>query len=124
MTHEAPYAAEARERWGDTDAFRDSERRTSTYSRADWAMMRAEVEAIEQRLAWLMTSGIPADSPMARAAAEQHRAHISRWFYECSPDMHRSLAEMYVADARFTEHYDRRAPGLAEYVHDAIVATG
>ena len=122
MRDEAPYAAEAQERWGETEAYRESERRTASYSRADWAEMRAEVEAVEQRFAWLLTSGIPADSSMARDAAERHRAHISRWFYECTPDMHRSLAEMYVADARFTEHYDRRAPGLAQYVHDAIVA--
>jgi len=123
MTNDAPYAAEAQQRWGDTDAYRESERRTASYSRADWVEMRAELEAIEQRLAWLMTSRIPADGSMAREAAEQHRRHISRWFYECTPDMHRSLAEMYVTDPRFTEHYDRRAPGLAQYVHDAIVAT-
>jgi len=124
MSSEAPYAAEAQQRWGDTDAYRESELRTASYSRADWVEMRAELEAVEQRLAWLLTSGIPADNQMARDAAEQHRRHISRWFYECTPDMHRSLAEMYVTDPRFTEHYDRRAPGLAQYVHDAIVATG
>jgi hypothetical protein len=124
MSNEVPYAAEARERWGGTDAYRESERRTASYSRVDWAEMRAELEALEQRLAWLMTSGLPADGEMAREAAEQHRRHISRWFYDCTPEMHRLLAEMYVTDPRFTEHYDRRAPGLAQYVHDAIVATG
>jgi hypothetical protein len=29
---------------------------------------------------------------------------------------------MYVADERFTAHYDDRAPGLAAYLRDAIVA--
>src|SRR4051794_26792027 len=123
MTDEGTYAAEARGRRGDTDAYRESERRTATYSRADWAEMRAELEAIEQRLAWLMTSGVPADGAMAREAAEQHRRHITRWFYDCPPEMHRFLAQMYVTDLGFTEHYDRRAPGLAQYVHDAILAT-
>jgi hypothetical protein len=123
VTNDPPYAAEALERWGDTDAYRESERRTASYSRTDWAEMRAELEAIEQRLSWLMTSGVPADGAMAREAAEQHRRHISTWFYDCSPEMHRLLAQMYVTDAGFTEHYDRRAPGLAQYVHDAILAT-
>jgi hypothetical protein len=36
--------------------------------------------------------------------------------------MHRGLAEMYVADDRFRAGYERVAPGLAQYVHDAVVA--
>jgi len=123
MTDDAPYAAEARERWGETDAYRESERRTAAYSRADWVEMRAELVAIEERLAWLMTSGSPADGNEASEAAEWHRRHISRWFYDCSPEMHRLLAQMYVTDRGFTEHYERRAAGLAQYVHDAILAT-
>ena len=54
--------------------------------------------------------------------AEAHRRHISRWFYDCGYDMHRGLAEMYVADERFAKHYEDVAPGLAQYVHDAITA--
>jgi hypothetical protein len=49
-------------------------------------------------------------------------AALARWFYDCPPRMHRGLAEMYVADARFAKHYDDVAAGLAQYVHDAIVA--
>jgi MerR family transcriptional regulator, thiopeptide resistance regulator len=36
--------------------------------------------------------------------------------------MHRGLADMYLADPRFTKTYDDREPGLAQYVHDAIHA--
>jgi hypothetical protein len=54
--------------------------------------------------------------------AEAHRRYLSRWFYDCGYDMHRGLAEMYVADERFTNLYDSVAPGLAQYVHDAIIA--
>ncbi len=36
--------------------------------------------------------------------------------------MHRGLADMYVADERFAAHYDAVAPGLAQYVHDAVYA--
>jgi DNA-binding transcriptional MerR regulator len=55
-------------------------------------------------------------------ALERHREHISRRFYPCSPQMHRGLAEMYIADERFTRTYEREAEGLAAYFHDAIVA--
>ncbi len=56
------------------------------------------------------------------SALERHREHISRWFYPCSPQMHRGLAEMYTADERFTRTYEREAEGLAAHFHDAIVA--
>jgi len=63
-----------------------------------------------------------ADGAAARAAAEAHRQHITRWFYDCSSELHRGLAEMYFTDERFCEHFDRVAPGLAQYVHDAMQA--
>ena len=116
------HAAEAEERWGDTDAWRESHRRTAQYGKADWQRMKAETEAVEERLAAAMGAGLPADSTEAMDAAEAHRQQISRWSYECGHEMHRGLADMYVADERFAAHYDRRAPGLAQYVHDAVHA--
>ncbi len=56
--------------------------------------------------------------------AERHRALIDRWFYPCSHEMHANLAEMYVADPRFTEHYESRVTGLTAYVRDAVLANG
>lgn len=118
----AQYAAEAEERWGDTDAFRESQRRTSTYTKDDWIRMREEASEIEGRLADAMHAGLPPDSAAAMEAAEAHRQHISRWFYDCSREMHRALGEMYVADERFTAHYEAVAAGLGPYVRDTIVA--
>ncbi|NLT53168.1 MAG: MerR family transcriptional regulator [Actinomycetales bacterium] len=116
------HAEEAERRWGDTDAYRESARRSSSYTRADWERMRQETEAVNQALVSAMRSGLPADSPAAMAAAEEHRAHLGRWFYDCSREMHVGLAEMYLADPRFTRSYEDIAEGLARYVHDAIVA--
>ena len=69
-----------------------------------------------------MAAGEPADGAPARMVAQRHRDHLTTWFYEVSPQMHRHLAEMYIADQRFADHYERRAPGLAAYVHDAVLA--
>ncbi|MBV9290856.1 MAG: TipAS antibiotic-recognition domain-containing protein [Frankiales bacterium] len=118
----APYAEEARARWGDTDAFRESQRRASRYVAADWDTIRAEARGLEQALADLMHAGVPADAVAAMDLAEEHRRHLSRWFYECAPALHRSLADLYVADERFIAHYDEVALGLAVYVADAIRA--
>jgi DNA-binding transcriptional MerR regulator len=116
------HAAEARERWGDSDAYRQSQRRTSRYSKADWQRMKVETEAVEAALAAAYASGQPADSAAAMDAAEAHRQNISAWFYDCTYEIHRGLAQMYVADERFAAHYDQRAAGLATYVHDAVLA--
>jgi DNA-binding transcriptional MerR regulator len=116
------YEAEVEERWGDTDAYRESSRRTKQYGPEQWREIRAEAESIAGRLAELFTAGEASDGEAAMDAAEAHRAHITRWFYACSPQMHRGLGEMYVGDMRFTAHWDERAPGLAAWVRDAFAA--
>ena len=116
------YAREAEERWGDTDAWRQSRERTTRYSKDDWRRIAAEGEEVTARFAELKRAGAPADAVAAMDAAEAHRAHIDRWFYDLGHPMHRGLADMYVADPRFTKTYDDREPGLAQYVRDAIHA--
>ena len=116
------YQEEAEQRWGDTDAYKESHRRTSQYSKEDWAKLGAETEAIEAAFAQALLAGLAPESTEAKAVAERHRLQIDQWFYPCSYEMQSGLAEMYVADPRFTEHYDKRAAGLASYVRDAIIA--
>ncbi len=65
---------------------------------------------------------MPATDPRATAEAEAHRQHISRYFYDCGYEIHRGLAEMYLADPRFRAHYEDRAEGLAAYFAAAIAA--
>jgi DNA-binding transcriptional MerR regulator len=116
------HQAEAEQRWGKTDAFKESARRTSKYRKEDWKRLKAEGEEVAVRLAEAFQKGVPAKSAAAMDLAEQARLHIDRWFYPCPHEMHRNLGEMYVADPRFAKHYDDRAPGLAAYVRDAIAA--
>ncbi|HEX6500689.1 MAG TPA: MerR family transcriptional regulator [Micromonosporaceae bacterium] len=116
------YADEARDRWGDTEAYRESRRRTAGYTKQDWQQIVAASGDIERRFAEALRSGTAPDSTPAMDVAEEHRQHLSRYFYDCSPAMHRGLGDMYVADERFTEHYERVAAGLARYVRDAIHA--
>jgi MerR family transcriptional regulator, thiopeptide resistance regulator len=118
----AEYEQEARERWGDTDAYQQSARRTARYGEAEWAQIRTDSETVLADFTALLTAGAPADGAPARAVAERHRRHIAQWFYELSPQMHRTLAEMYITDARFAAGYEKVAPGLAQYVHDAVLA--
>jgi MerR family transcriptional regulator, thiopeptide resistance regulator len=117
------YEDEARERWGNTDAYKESARRTKQYGRAEWEAIKRESEEINTRLRDLMLQGAAPSDPAVQAAVDDHRLHISRWYYPCSKEMHRGLGEMYVADARFTENLDKVAPGFARFLRDAIAAS-
>jgi DNA-binding transcriptional MerR regulator len=115
------WTGEAEERWGNSPAWQQSRRRTAAYTKDDWVAIKASATANVSSFAALLRAGEPASGAAAMDCAEAHRQHISRWFYDCGYDIHRGLAEMYVADERFAEHYDSVAPGLAQYVHDAIL---
>ena len=116
------YESEVKERWGKTDAYKESARRTSKYTKADWERYKAESYAIMADAAQLFRSGASADGEGAMAVAERHRLSLDRWFYPCAPEMHAGLADMYEADARFAESIDKYAPGLTPWWSAAIRA--
>jgi hypothetical protein len=117
-----PYEAEAKERWGDTDAYKISTSRVANYSETDWEIQKAEQQAAVDMFINAMNAGLPADSSEAAEAAEAHRLQIDKWFYPCSHEMQSGLAQMYIADERFAKFYNDQADGLAQYVHDAIIS--
>ncbi|MFE1771755.1 MerR family transcriptional regulator [Streptomyces sp. NPDC059008] len=116
------YAAEAEERWGHTDAYKESQRRAATYTKDDWKRLRAQFDAIHRKMADLLGQGVPAGSEAAMDVAEEHRRFMDGASYTCSHEFHACLGEMYVADERFTATFEAIRPGLAVYLRDAIVA--
>lgn len=116
------YEEEARERWGDTDAYQQSARRTRGYSDADWAEIKAASDDLLRRICACMQGGAPAHSPAAVALAEEHRLQIDRYYYPCSRAMHRNLAQLYTDDERFTANLDRFGDGTAAFLAASIVA--
>jgi DNA-binding transcriptional MerR regulator len=115
------YAAEAVQRWGDTDAWKQSQQRVSQFNKQDWIAIKAEGDALLEDLAEAKRSGIAPGSAEANELAARHRASIER-FYDCGDEMHRNLVEMYLADERLTRYYDDVEPGLTQFVHDIVVA--
>ncbi len=116
------YEAEVQQRWGQTDAYKESARRAKRYDKADWQRFKDESEQIGSDTARLMDEGVPADDQRAMDLAEQARLQIDAWFYPCSHEMHVNLAAMYIADPRFTATYEKIHEGMARYWHDAILA--
>jgi MerR family transcriptional regulator, thiopeptide resistance regulator len=116
------HAAEAEERWGDTDAWKQSQARHRSYGKADYERMVAAADDLNARFVAALRTGEPADGAVAMDLAEEARQQIVDWHYDLTHAGHRSLATMYLADPRFTATYERLAEGLAVFVHDAIVA--
>ena len=116
------FESEVHERWGDTDAYRQSKAKTSKYSKEDYEAAKVDQEAATELFVYAFGNSLPIDSPKAQEAVRAHRDAITKWFYDCSIDMQKNLALMYIQDPRFKEYYEGRVRGLAQYVHDAVMA--
>ncbi len=116
------YEAEVKEKWGEGEAYAQSQSRTKNYTNEDWQLIKQKEEAwLEQLKKCFLENELP-QSLRACALAEEHRLHIDKWFYPCSGDMHQQLGDMYVSDDRFKEYYDKKAKGLAAFLQKAIYA--
>ena len=112
-----PYAAEARERWGEQAV--ESQRRTAGWDDATAARVRDEGEAIHRALAAARRAGTPTDDPAVQDVVARHHAWVSRFW---TPDAaaYAGLGRLYVDDERFTATIDAHEPGLAAYLCAAM----
>lgn len=116
------YETEVEARWGHTLAYKESRERTSKYTAEDFAKARADQEAASEAFQFCFANGKAIDSEETQKAVVMHRNAITKWFYDCTPEMQKNLALIYLADERFKKYYDDLAKGLSQYVHDAIFA--
>ncbi|MEG1407507.1 MAG: MerR family transcriptional regulator [Ruthenibacterium sp.] len=112
------YAAEVKERWGGTDAYKESEAKTNNYDAKQWKMLDDEGAALlksfgEQRM------NAP-DSEAAQKLVAQWQAYITANFYHCTDEILGCLGQMYVGDVRFTENIDKNKNGTAAFMAKAI----
>lgn len=118
----AEYEAEARERWGETDAYKESAHRTARYTKDDWKRIMAQQKAVTDGYVQRMEAGDAPDSPAVFEVVERHLASITDNFYTLPGEMFGDLADMWVTDQRFTKNIDKAKPGLAQFQHDAVKA--
>lgn len=118
----AQYEDEVKQRWGETEAYAESARRTARYTKADWQRFKDEQEQIGSRMVELLDAGVEPTDERAMDVAEQARLQIDKWFYPLSRENFVHLGDMYVADPRFNATYEKMREGLAEWLRDAIRA--
>ena len=114
------YEKEARERWGDTSAYREHEQKTRNYTKEKWAEANDGLMAIFAEFAVCKHNGAEADSDEAQALVAKLQAHITENYYICTDEILAGLGKMYIADERFKKNIDKYGEGTAEFAADAI----
>ena len=114
------YANEARERWGDTDTYREYTGKTKHYTREKWESAADGMMGIFAEFAGCKKSGESPDSETAQALAAKLQAFITENYYNCTKEILTGLGQMYVCDERFRENIDKCGDGTAQFAADAI----
>ena len=116
------YKPEACSRWGITDAYRDYEKKTKTYTKEKYAEANDGLMAIFAEFSACKSSGISVDSAEAQALVAKLQNHITENYYTCTDEILAGLGKMYVADGRFKQNIDKYGEGTASFAADAIAA--
>ena len=112
------YAAEIKERWGDTAAYAESEKKTGSYDDAQWKMLSGEGEAILREFG--ANRNIRPESKEAQALVKKWQDYITDYFYNCTKEILSCLGLMYTNDERFTRNIDKNGEGTAAFMAAAI----
>lgn len=113
------YKKEAEKLWGDTEAFKESEKRVS--KRSD-----KENTAVNDGLMQIFASfgkikeNAP-DSENAQSMVKELQNYITDNFYPCTDEILKGLGQMYTGDSRFKANIDRMGgSGTAQFVSEAV----
>ena len=117
--HQEKYKEETEKRYGNSDSYKESQEKTSKYSKNDWENIMEEASVIYEELSKLMDKD-PSDEKV-QELIEKWRNHITTNFYNCTVEIFRGLAFMYVGDERFTKNIDKYGEGLAQFMSDAMI---
>lgn len=112
------YAEEAKQRWGHTDAYKQSAERVAKMTKADMDLIGKKNDELMRKIAESMANG--SKNAATQELIAEHYEGL-RNFYEPNPAMYRGLAEMYVSDNRFTDYYEKYAIGLAQFMREAMI---
>ena len=116
------YQREVYERWGNTDAYREHEKKTKNYTKEKWGEVNNGLMAIFAEFAVCKASGASADSVEAQALVEKLREHITENYYTCTDEILAGLGKMYVANERLEKNINKYGEGTAKFVSYAIDA--
>lgn len=116
------YQAEAQEKWGKTEAYKEYEAKTGNYRKQNWNDLTAGMDHIMAQFAWCKQSGAAPDCAQAQDLVKALQSYITENCYHCTKEILAGLGQMYVADDRFQSNIDKHAQGTAVFICEAIKA--
>lgn len=114
------YKAEAKAKWGQTDAYKEHTEKTQNYSKQKWSDLAAGMEHIMAEFALCMKNGEVPGSAEAQHLVKVLQSHITQHYYHCTDQILAGLGQMYVADDRFRRNIDSHGDGTAAFICEAI----
>ena len=114
------YETEARERYGNTAAYREHEQKTKNYTKEKWAEANDGLMAIFAEFAALKNKDFTSNSPEVQSLVGKLQAFITQNYYTCTDEILAGLGKMYVADELFKKNIDKYGDGTAEFAAKAI----
>jgi DNA-binding transcriptional MerR regulator len=112
------YAAEAKERWGESEAYQESARRDAGRTKADRDAIQQASEDVIRAFAALV--GVNASDARVQSLVQRWQSFITAHYYNCTNEILAGLGQMYVADERFQNNLDAFGAGTAKLMSDAI----
>jgi len=116
--NERQYGAEIRKKYGDT-AVNESNAHIKGLTQEQYDESERLSLALEEALKAALDTNDPAGE-QAQKACNLHRQWLCIFYPSYSKEYHMGIGEMYVADEQFKAHYDKIAPGCAEFLRNAI----
>lgn len=117
--NEQNYGKEIREKYGD-EQVEESNRKMLNMSKEQYDRLEKLGQEVLDTLEEAFATGDPAGG-LAQKAADLHRQWLSFTWSSYSKEAHAGLAQMYVEDERFTAYYDKKQPGMAKFLRDAVL---
>lgn len=117
--NEDKYGEEVRSKYGN-DSIDKSNAKLKGMSKEQYEQGEKLGEEVLQVLNEAFQTGDPA-SDLAQKAADLHKQWLGLYWDSYSKEAHAGLAQMYVDDERFTAFYDKKQPGSAKFLRDAIL---
>lgn len=118
---EEAYAAEARARWGETEAYGAYEKKAASRTEAEGSLLAGRMMQIFAAFGKIKDGDPAADAAQAKVGELQN--FISANYYPCADAILMGLGHMYVADERFRANIDAAGgAGTAAFVQRAIAA--
>ena len=114
------YAEEAKQKWGSTEAYKESSHKTASYSREKWNHLNTVMGEIFAEAAECVKRKTEPSDEKAQILVGKWKDFITENYYTCTKEILAGLGQMYVADERFTKNMDKYGEGTAKFLSEAI----